>query len=276
MPPWSSRAHARDWLGVGTYEVHDQGSTYGRRRGGGRAGTACRRALPGTRAGRERSVRGALRSRPRAAGERPPTGRSQGQSSTVMGDLLSIEADGALDWAGALTGTLTITYTGGQRPTPMRRARHHLDGGPLSARRLLRARWATRSPDSPAASTGSGTSTTTWRDLLGGGSRDLSAGPAAQHHAQPVGEAPAGLRRRRARSATETCAGERTTHYSGTVEVADVADAELQGSSWKRPGSTTETVDIWVNDQNLLVKKVEKGRDGERRMTLRRTTATTA
>jgi hypothetical protein len=66
----------------------------------------------------------------------------------------------------------------------------------------------------------------------------------------------------------EKVRGENTTHYSGTVDVADLAGkssslSEDQLADLKRQlqqaGVTTETVDIWVNDEDLLVKKVEEG-----------------
>jgi hypothetical protein len=60
------------------------------------------------------------------------------------------------------------------------------------------------------------------------------------------------------RAGTETVRGERTTHYSGEVEVAALADSALK-EQLVQAGVTTETVDIWVDDRDLLVKKVEKG-----------------
>jgi hypothetical protein len=57
----------------------------------------------------------------------------------------------------------------------------------------------------------------------------------------------------------ERVEGRRATHYSGTVEVGDVTDAGLR-KQLEQAGVATETVDIWVDDRDLLVKKVEKGR----------------
>jgi hypothetical protein len=57
----------------------------------------------------------------------------------------------------------------------------------------------------------------------------------------------------------EQVRGKHTTHYSGTVSVGDLADAELK-ELLRQAGVTTQTVDIWVDDQDLLIKKIEQGR----------------
>lgn len=83
------------------------------------------------------------------------------ESTGDMGDLMSFEANGEVDWADGLNGRLTITYTGGQAADRM--------GGSASPRRRpaicptpTTRTWATSSPDSTAASGGSGTRTRTW------------------------------------------------------------------------------------------------------------------
>ena len=52
------------------------------------------------------------------------------------------------------------------------------------------------------------------------------------------------------------------------MRVADLADSsslsQASQTSHGQAGVTTETVDIWVNDRDLLVKKVEQGEHGER------------
>jgi hypothetical protein len=57
----------------------------------------------------------------------------------------------------------------------------------------------------------------------------------------------------------ESVRGRPATHYSGTVSAADVTDAALK-KQLTEAGVTTETVDIWIDERNLLVKKVEKAR----------------
>lgn len=66
----------------------------------------------------------------------------------------------------------------------------------------------------------------------------------------------------------EEVRGEQTTHYAGTVNVADIQEqnanlgeemrAELE-EQLKASGITTADIDLWINDDNLLVKEVERG-----------------
>jgi hypothetical protein len=60
--------------------------------------------------------------------------------------------------------------------------------------------------------------------------------------------------------------GRPATHYSGTVAAADVTDAALK-KQLTAAGVTSETVDVWIDERNLLVKKVEKARMTTGRMT---------
>jgi hypothetical protein len=67
----------------------------------------------------------------------------------------------------------------------------------------------------------------------------------------------------------ETVRGVATTHYSGTVDVATLAARTNSGLSAKeltalkkqldQAGVKTEQIDLWVNGDNLLVKKTEQG-----------------
>ena len=175
------------------------------------------------------------RSRPCAPSRSRPTGRlRQVESTTTMGTTMSMEADGALGWSDGLTGTLTITYTGGTWPTrcagwappPWR---------PAICRTPTTRRWATSSPSSPAASTGS------VRLRRPGGPRRrfgrVHEGPDAEHHAEPVGEAPAGLRGREEGRRGEGARRD-TTHYSGTVDVAELSS---ENSASTRTNSPTRS-----------------------------------
>lgn len=66
----------------------------------------------------------------------------------------------------------------------------------------------------------------------------------------------------------EDVRGVSATHYSGTVDVAALTakNSELDADQLEQlkkqlsdAGITTETVDIWVDDNDLLVKKTERG-----------------
>ncbi|MFI9720335.1 hypothetical protein ACIHFE_11855 [Streptomyces sp. NPDC052396] len=70
---------------------------------------------------------------------------------------------------------------------------------------------------------------------------------------------------------TETVRNVKATHYSGTVDVSKMAEKQSSLSKdqldqlkrqMEQAGATTEQVDLWVSDDNLLVKKVEKANGG--------------
>ncbi|MEU6664648.1 hypothetical protein [Streptomyces sp. NPDC046727] len=187
------------------------------------------------------------------------------RSTTSVGDTMSMTANGALTWGNGLKGNLTITYTGGQLAEMMKKA----GTSSMEARYLPDAYYAHMS-DAYAQQAGGGKHWIkySYDDLakLGGASGSYmkdqiqNATPnqsvkmlLASGDVKKVGE--------------EKVSGVATTHYSGTVNVAELADktsnlSAEQMSALKKQlsqaGVTTDTVDIWINDQNLLVKKSEK------------------
>ncbi|MFD5267220.1 hypothetical protein [Streptomyces sp. NPDC058335] len=187
------------------------------------------------------------------------------ESTTTMGSVMAMTADGSLGWGDGLTGTLTITYTGGTMADTMRQ----MGTTSMEARYLPDAYYA-RMGDAFAEQAGG----KHWikypyeaLETLGGGSgaylKDQMENSTPNQSVKLL-LASGDVRR----VGEEKVRGERTTHYSGTVEVADLATrnsslSESQLADLKeqleQAGVTTETVDIWVDDENLLVKKVEKG-----------------
>ncbi|MFI6371707.1 hypothetical protein [Streptomyces sp. NPDC050546] len=185
------------------------------------------------------------------------------ESTTTMGSLMSMTAGGALGWSDGITGTLTITYTGGTIADTMRK----LGTTSMEARYLPDAYYA-RMGDKFAEQTGG----RHWiryayddlEALTGGSGAHLgdqmrSTTPnqsvkllLASGDVRKIGE--------------ETIRGRAATHYSGTVATADVTDDGLK-KQLTEAGVTTETVDIWIDERNLLVKKVEKARMTAGRMT---------
>ncbi|GHB44914.1 putative lipoprotein [Streptomyces viridiviolaceus] len=167
-------------------------------------------------------------------------GSARVESTTVMGRELSIEAVGALGWSDGLTGTLTITYTGGTTAETMRR----LGTTAMEARYLPDAYYA-RMGDQFADRVGG----RHWIKYVYADLEGLGDGAGAGFAEQMRGTTPdrsvkllmtsGDLRK----VGEETTRGQRTTHWSGTVG-----------------GAGAQTVDIWVDDRNLLVKKVERGR----------------
>ncbi|MEU6576025.1 hypothetical protein [Streptomyces sp. NPDC046805] len=186
------------------------------------------------------------------------------RSTTTLGPLMSLRADGPLGWRDGVTGTLTITYTGGTMAHAMRR----LGATSMEARYLPDAYYARMGDGFAERAGGRHWIRYAYDDLagLGGGSgaqlrdqmRDTTPNQAvrlllASADARKVGE--------------ERVLGARAAHYAGTVDVARLAtrnsglDADALAGLKKRltrAGVTSETVDIWVDDRDLLVKKVER------------------
>ncbi|MDV7216729.1 hypothetical protein [Streptomyces prunicolor] len=187
------------------------------------------------------------------------------ESSTVLGSVMSMDAKGNLAWDDGITGTLTMTYTGGTVARTMRAA----GSTSMEARYLPDAYYAKMGEKFAAQAGGRHWLKYDYDDLakLGGSSgaylRDQMQNSTpnqsvklllASGDVEKVG--------------TESVRGRRTTHYSGTVNVADLATknsnltaSQLAGlkKQLTAAGVATEQVDIWVDAQNLLVKKVEKG-----------------
>ncbi|MFJ9868617.1 hypothetical protein [Streptomyces sp. NPDC101165] len=186
------------------------------------------------------------------------------RSSTTLGDTMSMTADGALAWGDGLKGNLTITYTGGKMAEAMRKA----GTTSMEARYLPDAYYAKMSEKFAAQFGGKHWIKYAYDDLakLGGGSgaylKDQMQNTTpnqsvklllASGDVKKVGQ--------------EKISGVDATHYSGEVDVADLAGKnsnltadQLAGlkKQLSQAGVTTETIDIWVDGQDLLVKKVEK------------------
>lgn len=189
--------------------------------------------------------------------------------TTTIGTKMSMAMDGAFTWGDGLGGNLTITYTGGQMAEAMRKA----GSTSMQARYLPDAYYAKMSEKFAQQFGGKHWIKYGYGDLarLGGGSgaymKDQMQNSTpnqsvkmllASGDVKKVGE--------------ETVSGQHTTHYSGTVNVADLAEktshdltasqlAQLK-KQLDQAGVTTDHVDIWINDQNLLVKKSEKAEIG--------------
>ncbi|MFI9563772.1 hypothetical protein [Streptomyces rishiriensis] len=191
------------------------------------------------------------------------------ESSTTIGSLMSMTADGALGWGDGLTGALTITYTGGAIADTMRQ----LGTTSMQARYLPDAYYA-RMGDAFARQTGG----RHWIKYAYDDLKSLAGGSGAYLKDQMTHTTPnqsvklllaSGDVRR---VGTEKVRGQNTTHYAGTVEVADLARqnsnlsrGQLDGlkKTLEQAGVTTETVDIWVDGRDLLVKKVERGQTAQ-------------
>ncbi|MEV7890381.1 hypothetical protein ACWD3I_38665 [Streptomyces sp. NPDC002817] len=188
------------------------------------------------------------------------------ESTTTMGTMMSMTADGALGWGDGITGTMTIEYTGGTMADTMRR----LGTTSMEARYLPDAYYARMGDKFAEQAGGKHWIRYDYDDLA-----DLGGSSGAYLRDQMQNTTPNQSVKLLLASGdvkkvgAEKVRGQETTHYSGTVDVADLAgkNSSLSASQLadlkkqlEQAGVTTQQVDIWVDDQDLLVKKVEKGR----------------
>ncbi|MEU6094047.1 hypothetical protein [Streptomyces sp. NPDC047079] len=185
-------------------------------------------------------------------------GSARIESSTAMGGMLSLKTDGALGWSGDQVGTLRITYTGGQLAATMRA----LSGASMEARLLPDAYYAKVGDTFARRLNGRHWIRYGYGDLAtlpGGSGAYLTDQLRTTAPLQPVRllRACGDVRR----VGEETVRGRRTTHYSGTVTPAALTGEDAAGlrKQLEQAGVATETVDIWVDDRGLLVKKAEQG-----------------
>ncbi|MDF2269177.1 hypothetical protein P2Q00_27590 [Streptomyces coacervatus] len=188
------------------------------------------------------------------------------ESTTTIGSVMSMKADGALGWGNGITGTVTITYTGGRTADLMRQ----LGSTSMEARYLPDAYYAKMGDKFAEQLGGKHWIRYGYSDLAGLAGASGTALKDQMQNTTPNQSVKLLLASGDVKKVgTETVRGVNTTHYSGTVDVADLAakNANLGASQLAalkkqltKAGVTTETVDIWVDGQDLLVKKAEKGR----------------
>nr|WSW67412.1 hypothetical protein OG461_15000 [Streptomyces sp. NBC_00995] len=194
------------------------------------------------------------------------------EGTMVVGSAMSVKQSGALDWSDGLSGTMEITYTGGAMADTMKQAgangtmqaRYFKDGyaadmGEAMARQTGGKRWISYTYDDLAQL--GGASGAAMKDQMQNTTPDQGVKALlASGDVKEVGK--------------EQVRGVATTHYSGTVDVTELTartsklDAGQLAALKKQlndAGITTETVDIWVDGNDLLVKKIERGqmRTGE-------------
>ncbi|MDT0434112.1 MULTISPECIES: hypothetical protein [Streptomyces] len=178
------------------------------------------------------------------------------RSTTTVGSQMSLRADGALGWSDDVTGTLTLTYTGGTALETMRRL-----GSTTPQTRYLPDAYYARMGDTFAAQSGG-------RHWIRYGYADLGGldqvRDGAPHQSVKLLLAAGDLRR----VGAERVEGVDTTHYTGTVTTAaltgpgsrlDARELAAVRERLTRAGVATERVDLWVDGRDLLVKKAEKG-----------------
>ncbi|MEU6811943.1 hypothetical protein ABZ920_23785 [Streptomyces sp. NPDC046831] len=181
--------------------------------------------------------------------------------TTGIGTLVSMTAGGTVSWGRGLTGALTITYTGGSMADTMRR----VGSTSMRARYLPDAYYARLGEPFARRAGGKHWLRYGYADLAGLGGGSGAYLQDQLRNATPNQSVKLLLASGDVRKAGEaTVRGEHTTHYAGTVKVADLVTrtSHLPAGQLKRlkaqltqAGVTTETVDIWVDDRDLLVKQ---------------------
>ncbi|MFE9447352.1 hypothetical protein [Streptomyces sp. NPDC006739] len=182
------------------------------------------------------------------------------ESTTTIGTVMAMTAKGSVRWGQGLNGTLTIDYTGGTMAEAMRKT----GSTSMEARYLPDAYYAHMSDTFARQSGGKHWLRYGYDDLakIAGGSGAFLKDQ--MQNSTPNQSVKLLLASGDVKKAGEaTVRGEHTTHYAGTVSVADLAaktshlpqsQLDQLKKQLAQAGVTTETVDIWVNDQQLLVK----------------------
>ncbi|MFI7238094.1 hypothetical protein [Streptomyces cyaneofuscatus] len=188
------------------------------------------------------------------------------EGTTEMGDTVSMRQSGTIGWADGLTGSLTLTYTGGT----MAKAIEQGGGdGSVRARYLQDEYYADMGEAFAATIGGKRWVRYAYKDLaeLGGPAGDVLKEQV--QNSTPEQGLKALLAAGDVRKAgQEDVRGVTATRYSGTVDVAeltgrnsalDAGQLAALKEQLTAAGVTTRTVDIWVGKDDLPVKKTERG-----------------
>ncbi|MER6910964.1 hypothetical protein ABT354_04725 [Streptomyces sp. NPDC000594] len=189
------------------------------------------------------------------------------EGTTTMGEMMSMEQSGVLGWSDGVSGEMEITYTGGTMARTMKssgvtgpvQARYFKDGyvmnmGAAAAQQLGGKSWIRYTYEDLEKMAGAAGSVL--KDQIQNSTPQQSVKALlASGDVKRVGQ--------------EKIRGVETTHFSGTVDVAELstANSDLDKGQLEQfrkqlssAGITTQEVDIWVDKNHLLVKKVESGK----------------
>ncbi|WP_411081828.1 hypothetical protein [Streptomyces sp. cmx-18-6] len=188
------------------------------------------------------------------------------EGTSKVGDSVSMKQSGAIGWADGLTGSLKITYTGGTMAEAMKQGGSN---GSMQARYFKNEYYANMGDAFAANIGGKHWIRYAYKDLaqLGGPAGDVLK-EQLQNSTPEQGVKALLAAGDLKKVGQEDVRGVSATHYSGTVDVAELTtkgtalDAEQIAALKKQleaAGVTTQTVDIWVDENDLLVKKSERG-----------------
>ncbi|MFF9568272.1 hypothetical protein [Streptomyces sp. NPDC014685] len=198
--------------------------------------------------------------------------KTQGQSSakvegtTQMGTTMSMKQTGSIDWSDGLTGAMEITYTGGTMADAIKQS----GGNGTMQARYFKNGYVVNMGDAFAQQSGG----KHWINYSYADIAEMAGASGEAMKQQMENTTPdQGVKSLLAsgdvkKVGEEDVRGVPTTHYSGTVDVAELTaknselDADQLAQLKKQlsdAGITTEQVDIWVDKNDLLVKKTERG-----------------
>ncbi|MFJ3936656.1 LolA-like protein [Streptomyces parvus] len=187
------------------------------------------------------------------------------EGTTEMGSTMSMKQSGVIGWADGLSGAITATYTGGTMGEALKKAG---GDGSVEARYFKDEYYANAGAGMAANTGGKNWIRYSYKDLaaLGGASGDVMQDQ-IQNSTPEEGVKALLASGDVKKVGQEDVRGVSATHYSGTVDVAELTaknsslDAK-QLAAFKEQlalaGVTTQTVDIWVDENDLLVKKTER------------------
>ncbi|SCE49849.1 hypothetical protein GA0115253_1060419 [Streptomyces sp. Termitarium-T10T-6] len=187
------------------------------------------------------------------------------EGTTEMGSTMSMKQSGVIGWADGLSGAITVTYTGGTMGEALKKAG---GDGSVEARYFKDEYYANAGAGMAANTGGKNWIRYSYKDLaeLGGASGDVMQDQ-IQNSTPEEGVKALLASGDVKKVGQEDVRGVSATHYSGTVDVAELTaknsslDAK-QLAAFKEQlalaGVTTQTVDIWVDENDLLVKKTER------------------
>ncbi|MEV6550766.1 hypothetical protein AB0M57_18965 [Streptomyces sp. NPDC051597] len=191
-------------------------------------------------------------------------GSAKVEMTMSMGAVMGLEGKGSLAWGDGLTGVMRLKYTQGAQAQTMKqmgadgidarylRDAYYADMGPQFAKSLGGKHWIRYGYDDMAKLMGPAGAV--MKDQMQNSTPQQSVKALlASGDVKKVG--------------TEDVRGVQATHYSGTVDMAKLVDRSsgldaktLEGfkNQMTQSGITTDTVDLWVDKNDLLVKKTER------------------
>lgn len=187
--------------------------------------------------------------------------------TTKMG-AATTEMEGEMDWADGMRASMTVTQSGGAiESTP-------LNGKGMPARYTPDAMYMNLGDEFAASAGGKHWMKYDYDTLAKQGGASGEFLKDQMQNTDPARAVQLLIATGKVKSVgSETVRGVNTTHYTGTVEVSelaklqseDLSDQDLRAlqSQLEQSGMKTETVDLWIDGKDLLVKKREQAQSNQ-------------